>query len=114
MLDRGGDAAKIVDSCQGIYFGCAATSEGDAWCWGQDLNGKLGLGTNSNPTNAVPNNQIGSPPTRVDLGADENGAPLRAVSLSCAAHAVCAAFDDGRVKCWGHNDYGQLGRVPAR
>ena len=110
VLDRGGDAAKIVDSCQGIYFGCAATSEGDAWCWGQDLNGKLGLGTNSNPTNAVPNNQIGSPPTRVDLGADENGAPLRAVSLSCAAHAVCAAFDDGRVKCWGHNDYGQLGR----
>ena len=110
VLDRGGDAAKVVDNCQGIYFGCAATSEGDVWCWGQDLNGKLGLGTNSNPTNTPPNNQIGSPPTRVDLGADENGAPLRAVSLSCAAHAVCAAFDDGRVKCWGHNDYGQLGR----
>ena len=110
VLDRGGDAAKVVDNCQGIYFGCAATSEGDVWCWGQDLNGKLGLGTNSNPTNEPPDNQIGSPPTRVDLGADENGAPLRAVSLSCAAHAVCAAFDDGRVKCWGRNDYGQLGR----
>jgi alpha-tubulin suppressor-like RCC1 family protein len=44
------------------------------------------------------------------LGADENGAPLRVVSLSCASDAVCAAFDDGRVKCWGRNDYGQLGR----
>lgn len=113
VLDRSGEPAKIVDSCQGHYFGCAATSEGDAWCWGQDRYGKLGLGSNSNPTNTNPPDDIGSPPTRVDLGAGENGAPLRAVALSCAAHAVCAVFDDGRAKCWGKNSYGELGFHPG-
>ena len=99
VLDRSGEPAKIVDSCQGHYFGCAATSEGDAWCWGQDMYGKLGLGSNSNPTNTNPPDDIGSPPTRVDLGAGERRAASRP-SRCRAPPAVCAVFDDGRAKCW--------------
>ena len=100
VLDRGGAPAKIVNHCQGRNFGCAATSEGETWCWGEESHGVLGSGKN---TGAL------TPPTRVDLGADENGAPLRAVALSCAKQAVCAVFDDGRTKCWGNNIKRQLG-----
>lgn len=42
------------------------------------------------------------------MGVDANGAPLRTVGLTCADHAACAIFDDGRSKCWGYNNYAQL------
>lgn len=48
-----------------------------------------------------------------DAGHPDAG-PLRAVSLaaSSAGH-VCAAMSDGTVRCWGLNDYGQVGAAPS-
>ena len=34
----------------------------------------------------------------------------RVTMMSVGDGTTCAAFDDGRAKCWGHNDRGQLGR----
>ena len=34
---------------------------------------------------------------------------FEAFDLSVGKEFACAAFHDGSVRCWGHNNYGQLG-----
>ena len=46
------------------------------------------------------------------LGALDAGAPstkLFATSLACGSGHCCAGFDSGEIRCWGHNESGQLG-----
>jgi len=56
-----------------------------------------------------------------DAGAVDAGVPTHTVTvlgvrgatqLSASASTTCARLDDGRVLCWGNNEYGQLG-LPA-
>ena len=72
---------------------CAITDDGVAWCWGANEYGQLGIGTKVDT----------GLPTRLDL-------PGRAVALAFGTdwHA-CALLDDGSARCWGHDDFGQLG-----
>ena len=75
------------------YFSCAKVSDGTASCWGINLNGELGQGFPSpNSTTAVTVKGL-TGVTAVVTG--EN-------------HA-CALLSNNTVKCWGDNDYGQLG-----
>ena len=87
----------------GAAFSCAILDDGSVRCWGANAHGQLGLG------DIV---------TRGD-GAGEMGASLPAVSLGTGRTAValsagfdhaCALLDNGSVKCWGHNQHGQLGQ----
>ncbi|MFL2975241.1 MAG: putative Ig domain-containing protein [Candidatus Thalassarchaeaceae archaeon] len=81
---------------------CALLDDGSVKCWGYNGHGQVGIG------NAT---QIGD-------GANEMGAYLSAVDLGTGRTATdiatglfhsCAVLDDGSVKCWGYNGYGQLG-----
>jgi alpha-tubulin suppressor-like RCC1 family protein len=76
-----------------ISGSCILQTDGRVKCWGQNSYGQLGDGTItsryvpvevSNLTNAV------------------------YISAEIGFHA-CAALSDQTVKCWGQNDYGQLG-----
>ncbi|MDP7373809.1 MAG: RCC1 domain-containing protein, partial [Candidatus Poseidoniaceae archaeon] len=59
--------------------------------------GQLGNGGHSNAHLNTP------PSTAIDLGTGRT-----AVALS-QFHHTCAILDNGDLKCWGLNDYGQLG-----
>ena len=83
-----GVAISVGDS-----FSCAVLSNGTITCWGGNDLGQLGDGTNTNTT---------SPSTFVTLGQS-------AISVSSGESHSCAIMQDGRVACWGINDYGQLG-----
>lgn len=68
----------------GYYHNCGLTSEGFAYCWGENVYGQLGR---SSPTRS------GSP-IRVET-------PHRFVSLSAGAHRTCGVTTSKTVVCWG-------------
>ena len=72
---------------------CALLADGTARCWGQNAFGQLGDGTIA--SSAVP-------------------VPVSGITGAAALtggwwHHSCALLGDGTVKCWGANDWGQLG-----
>ena len=72
---------------------CALLTGGAVKCWGGNSSGQLG--NNSYVDSSVPTNVIG-------LIAD-------AAAISAGNEFTCALLTTGVIKCWGRNDYGQLG-----
>ncbi len=81
---------------------CARHADGSARCWGYNLYGQLGRGTqgDSSPLPLSPKDEHS-----LDL------VDVRQVALG-ASHS-CALLGDGSVRCWGYNDAGQLGNGVA-
>ena len=77
---------------------CAVLNNGDVKCWGRDEYGQLG--------DEYPDNRTTSRPTIVP---SDLGMGLTAVDVSAGVHHTCAILDNGLLKCWGRDDYGQLG-----
>ena len=79
----------------GGHYTCAILDDASVKCWGQNDYGQLGIGSNSNTNTPTSINSLGTGRT--------------AVSLATAFSTVCALLDDGSVKCWGRDNFGQLG-----
>jgi len=78
----------------GWHHTCATTTEGAAWCWGQNDWGQLGNGV-TYPT--------AQPPVAVQ-GLDHG-----VIDAEAGWEHSCALLETGHVQCWGNNDLGQLG-----
>jgi alpha-tubulin suppressor-like RCC1 family protein len=72
-------------------------------CWGQNDRGQLGLGDVL--TRGGMPGEMGPNLPAVDLGTGRH-----ATSVVVGDSYACALLDDHSVKCWGHNNYGQLGQ----
>ena len=82
---------------------CAVSYAGQVKCWGNNEHGVLGLG-DKGPKGDLPN-QLPSRLKAIDLGANR-----RAMAISVSGgNSACALLDSGEVKCWGNNEFGQLG-----
>jgi alpha-tubulin suppressor-like RCC1 family protein len=81
---------------------CAVLSDATVRCWGANTDGQLGLSDRA--TRGDQAGEMGDALAAVPLGAGLR--PLKVVAGS--AH-TCVLFEDGQVKCWGDNAYGQLG-----
>lgn len=104
-LGRGRTVTSLV---AGAYHTCASLVGGDVKCWGDNRFGQLGLGAPGN-RGLVPGDMGDNLPA-VDLGPG-----ARATWLAAGAYHTCAVLlEDGAVKCWGQNDYGQLGVGDSR
>ena len=83
----------------GSSHACALTSVGGLKCWGFNTSGQIGNGNNSFVVS-----------TPEDVIAGPSLPPLSGVNAVSAGEThTCALMNNGGVKCWGANFYGQLG-----
>ena len=81
---------------------CAVLIGGFAKCWGNNADGRLGLGDNMNHGDDP--NEMGANLPLLDLGL--NGG---VISLAAGSYHTCALLQFGKLKCWGNAELGQLG-----
>lgn len=95
-LDFGGDNA--IQISVGYLHTCAVLQNNNVKCWGESGYGELGLG--------ITTDQVKKPK---DVAIVNLGTGHTATKVSAGVYHTCALLDDGNVKCWGRNNYGQLG-----
>ena len=78
----------------GGFHSCARFPDGTLRCWGRNLEGQLG-----NP--AMTDWMSGTPVPVTDI--------TTATAVTAGAYHTCALLQNGTVRCWGLNDFGQLG-----
>lgn len=77
---------RFVDIAVGSAHTCAIDTDGKAWCWGNQANGRLGNGVTTTAAQPIPV-EVNSDLAFIDIGAS--------VSHSCAIDT------DGKAWCWG-------------
>jgi len=98
-LGTGKTAAAIT---LGSFHTCALLNDGSVKCWGRNSDGQLGLGDTSYRGDG--SSEMGDNLPAVDLGTGTT-----ASAIVAGGYHTCALLNDGSVKCWGRNAYGQLG-----
>ena len=88
-----GSGITVKSIAAGGNHTCAILDNSSAvMCWGENDQGQLGLGTNTDSPN----------PSAVGSG-------ITAKAITTGTEHTCALLDDDSVKCWGRGDEGQLG-----
>ncbi|AFY03433.1 hypothetical protein Bdt_3760 [Bdellovibrio bacteriovorus str. Tiberius] len=77
----------------GANHTCQLKADGSVWCWGRNVWGELGNGTNTDST---------APVSVLDPGVHYD-------SISVTDNFACGLTSQGAVRCWGSNSSGQLG-----
>lgn len=95
-VELGGRATALT---AGTDHACALLQDGHVRCWGGNQHGELGLGhqepvgDDEEPTAQWAEVPLAGPAVKIDAGGD----------------STCALLDDGKLRCWGDNTFGQLG-----
>ena len=89
-----GTGRHVIDFALGFASSCAILDDRSLKCWGNNENGQLGNGTYESI----------STPTAIHVDSDRY-----ATKIALGSYHTCSALDDGSLKCWGWNEFGQLG-----
>ncbi len=92
-VDVVGLANGIAEVVAGDHHSCARGIGGGVKCWGWNVFGQLGDGSNSDR------------PAPVDVSGLASGT----TALGAGTFHSCAMRTNGAMSCWGRNDFGQLG-----
>ena len=87
----GGILFSVVST--GWLHACGVTTTGEAFCWGNNLAGQLGIGA-VDSSHAVPTHVASSE---------------KFATIFAGNRHTCAITTDQRAFCWGENTFGQLG-----
>jgi len=83
----------------GDNHACAILEDGSLACWGRNDFGQLGLG---HSRDIGDDEKPGATQSRVPLGKGVR-------QVAAGGDTTCALLDDESTRCWGRNDFGQLG-----
>jgi alpha-tubulin suppressor-like RCC1 family protein len=89
----------VVDLAAGLTSTCVLLAGGGVRCWGEGTYGQLGQAS----TNDIGDNELPSSVSPVSLG----NTPI--VDIVSSGRHSCVLYDNGTVRCWGYNEFGQLG-----
>jgi len=88
-----GLSSGVTAMSHGGYVTCALDIGGTLKCCGWNAYGQFGNGTTTNSNTPI----------------TISGLPWQPATISEGKTSACALTTAGRVKCWGGNDYGQVG-----
>lgn len=88
-------AERVVSVACGTDHSAALVAGGRVFLWGGNTRGQLGRGHADKPASCAE-------PAEISL-------PSTAVQVDCEHLYSGAVLDDGRIFCWGSNEYGKLG-----
>ena len=103
-----GTGRSAATVAAGSFHACAQLDNGQVKCWGNNSSGELGLGNTTARGRSATDMGDGLP--AVDLGSDASGVAYTAKRISAGAAHSCALLVNNQVKCWGNNQFGQLGQ----
>jgi alpha-tubulin suppressor-like RCC1 family protein len=106
------DVETVFTSRQNSVLGftCALTAAGEAFCWGQNRSGELGVAPNEAPSGSCES----GPAILTCATRPARAAPsLRFRTLALGAVHACGITREHQIQCWGRSDEGQLGPDPA-
>jgi alpha-tubulin suppressor-like RCC1 family protein len=94
------DTVKAVSTSSGGST-CAIMTDGSLKCWGNNSSGQLGYDDTVN--------RGGNTGDLGRLSAVNLGLGRTVTAVSVGDYHTCAILENGKLKCWGFNLYGQLG-----
>lgn len=97
-----GSGLTVVEVDSGGKHSCARIPSGDVKCWGYNVNGELGIDSTES---------LGDTPDDMGdaLPYAKLGDGFQAIGLAMGGDHSCALSSEGKVKCWGKNNFDQLG-----
>lgn len=116
-----GSGAEVQSIAAGGAFTCALLADGQVKCWGRNESGILGqvycqnadgdFGLCGDPNYPLTLRGLGILPEHMGsaLNSISLGTGVTATHLSVGNSHACVQLANGSTKCWGENQYGQLG-----
>lgn len=104
-----GTGAVATDLGVGDFSSCALLQNGSVKCWGSNLGGELGYGDDFQRGGAPSDyaKPLGNDLPAVDVGL--SGTVKIGMTSADVSQSSCAISNTAVLKCWGGNQYGQLG-----
>jgi len=98
--------AKPVTLSSGRKHTCALLANGSVFCWGNNNRGQLGIGNTPTALNYM---GYGTGAETMDISRIAEIGTVNAITVEAGDDHSCAILDTGDVRCWGDNNWGQLG-----
>jgi alpha-tubulin suppressor-like RCC1 family protein len=94
----GAPLAGVQAVSVGAVHTCAVVEGGQVRCWGDNSSGQIGDDSTTDR------------PSPVTVVSEPGGDPLAGVqTVEVGSHHSCALLTGGELRCWGQNNFGQLG-----